>query len=148
MNDAPSALIRRFSSRKDRLDHVFLRDRLRDTAAYDRIAGYFRSSIFEIAAEEIARIDRVRIVCNSDLDPGDLLVSQAVAEQKLREKWWEGGSGEGALAADALLNASATAASPRCCRHATATGIRRPSARGWPAGRRVRRFSRAPMWSG
>src|SRR5262245_61853757 len=86
--------LRRFSSRRERLDHVFLRERLRNAIAYDRIAGYFRSSIFEVAAEEIGRIDRVRIVCNSDLDPDDLRTSQAMREQALVARWWEGGRGE------------------------------------------------------
>jgi superfamily II DNA or RNA helicase len=96
--------VRRFSSRRERLDHVFLRDRLRDASSYDRIAGYFRSSIFEVAAEEIARIDRVRIVCNSDLDPDDLRTSQAIREQALVARWWEGGRGELPLEIESLLH--------------------------------------------
>ncbi len=96
--------LRRFSSRLHRLDHAFLRDRLRDASSYDRIAGYFRSSIFEVAAEEIARIDRVRIVCNSDLDPDDLRTSQAIREQALVARWWEGGRGELPLEIESLLH--------------------------------------------
>jgi superfamily II DNA or RNA helicase len=97
-------ILRRFSSRRERLDHAFLRDRLREAVSYDRIAGYFRSSIFEVAAEEIARIDRVRIVCNSDLDPDDLRTSQAVREQALVARWWEGGRGELPLEIESLLH--------------------------------------------
>ena len=97
-------ILRRFSSRRERLDHIFLRDRLRDAVSYDRIAGYFRSSIFEVAAEEIARIDRVRIVCNSDLDPDDLRTSQAIREQSLVARWWEGGRGELPLEIESLLH--------------------------------------------
>ena len=96
--------LRRFSSRRERLDHAFLRDRLHDAATYDRIAGYFRSSIFEVAAEEIARIDRVRIVCNSDLDPDDLRTSQAIREQALVARWWDGGRGELPLEIESLLH--------------------------------------------
>jgi hypothetical protein len=42
--------IRRFSSRRERLDHVFLAEKLKNAKSYDRIAGYFRSSIFELVA--------------------------------------------------------------------------------------------------
>lgn len=103
-NESIPPLLNRFSSRRERLDHAFLRDRLRDAATYDRIAGYFRSSIFEVAAEEIARIDRVRIVCNSDLDPDDLRTSQAIREQALVARWWEGGRGELPLEIESLLH--------------------------------------------
>ena len=48
--------LRRFSSRHKRLDHAFLNERLRNAKSYDRIAGYFRSSIFELVGEEIAQI--------------------------------------------------------------------------------------------
>ena len=72
-----SGNLRRFSSRLGRLSHVFLKDRLQGARAYRRIAGYFRSSIFELAGEEIAGIDHVRIVCNSDLDPLDIRASRA-----------------------------------------------------------------------
>jgi hypothetical protein len=39
----------RFSSRLERLSRGFLDKRLNGAIAYDRIAGYFRSSVFEIA---------------------------------------------------------------------------------------------------
>lgn len=41
--------INRFSSRRRRLDHAFLANRLKGAKSYVRIAGYFRSSIFELA---------------------------------------------------------------------------------------------------
>jgi hypothetical protein len=37
-------LISRFSSRNQRLSHVFLKDRLKGAETYDRIAGYFVSA--------------------------------------------------------------------------------------------------------
>ena len=64
--------INRYSSRRQRLDHAFLRDTLRRATSYKRIAGYFRSSIFELVAEEIAGIPDVRIVCPSELDAADI----------------------------------------------------------------------------
>ena len=94
MPDSPNLpLISRFSSRQHRLSHVFLKDRLANARSYRRIAGYFRSSIFELVAEEITAIDKVQIVCNSDLDPRDIAIGQAsrlARETNLKEKWNEG----------------------------------------------------------
>lgn len=81
--------INRFSSRRQRLDHAFLTDRLQGAKSYNRIAGYFRSSIFELVGEEIANIPRVRIVCNSELDAADVAVSKHVRESLLKERWNE-----------------------------------------------------------
>ncbi|WP_423225172.1 hypothetical protein [Candidatus Amarolinea aalborgensis] len=69
---APHAqTINRYSSRSQRLDHAFLRDMLRGATSYKRIAGCFRSSIFELVGEEIGGVPDVRVVCNSDLDAVD-----------------------------------------------------------------------------
>ena len=46
--------IRRFSSRREWLDHAILAETLKNAKSYDRIAGYFRSSIFELVGEETA----------------------------------------------------------------------------------------------
>jgi hypothetical protein len=83
------SLIQRFSSRRQRLDHAFLRDRLKEAKSYKRIAGYFRSSIFELVGEEIAAIPKVQIVCNSELDAADVIVSKHVRETALKERWNE-----------------------------------------------------------
>ena len=72
---------------------MYLKDRLATARNYRRIAGYFRSSIFELVAEEISSIDKVQIVCNSDLDPRDIAIGQAsrlARETALKEKWNEG----------------------------------------------------------
>ena len=81
------AEINRFSSLRHRLDHVFLVDRLRGAKSYKRIAGYFRSSILELVGEQIEDIPDVRIICNSELDPHDVMVSKAAREQALKERW-------------------------------------------------------------
>src|SRR5271167_57087 len=81
--------INRFSSRRQRLDRTFLADRLKEAKSYKRIAGYFRSSIFELVGEEIARIPSVRIVCNSELDAADVVVSKHARETALKERWNE-----------------------------------------------------------
>lgn len=81
--------ILRFSSRRQRLDKEFLAKRMDGAVSYRRIAGYFRSSIFELVGEEIGHIPDVRIVCNSELDLADIRVSQAAREAALKEAWNE-----------------------------------------------------------
>ena len=81
--------INRFSSRRERLDHAFLTTRLKEAHSYKRIAGYFRSSIFELVGEEIAAIPKVQIVCNSELDAADVIVSKHARETALKERWNE-----------------------------------------------------------
>ena len=81
--------IQRFSSRRQRLDHAYLSARLKGARSYRRIAGYFRSSIFELVGEEIAAIPTVQIVCNSELDAADVAVSKHVRETALKERWNE-----------------------------------------------------------
>ena len=44
-------MLQRHSSRWNRLDQAVLNQRLEGAASYDRIAGYFRSSLFEVAGE-------------------------------------------------------------------------------------------------
>jgi hypothetical protein len=82
--------LQRHSSRRSRLDCTVLTKRLEGAASYDRIAGYFRSSLFEVAGEAIASITGpVRIICNSDLDPQDLITAEA-AQAALRRSWCAG----------------------------------------------------------
>jgi len=108
-SDRPAGLMgsprafRRFSSRIERLDHAFLRDRLRGAKQYDRIAGYFRSSIFEVAAEELQSIARVRIVCNSDLNPDDLRASKEARASAMLQRWWSDGAQGSSIEMDTLL---------------------------------------------
>lgn len=80
-------MIRRFSSRRERLDTSFLNDRLKGALAYDRIAGYFSSSILEVAGENLDQITgTVRMVCNSQLDVKDVKTAQA-AVGAMRKEW-------------------------------------------------------------
>jgi superfamily II DNA/RNA helicase len=90
--------IRRFSSRTHKLDQSFLLEHLRGARSYKRIAGYFTSSLFEVASEELEAIADVRIVCNVDIHPDDLKVAQSRAA-KMVGRWNETG-----LEAEALLN--------------------------------------------
>ncbi|MFJ3349278.1 phospholipase D-like domain-containing anti-phage protein [Enterobacter bugandensis] len=80
--------IKRFSSRTERLDTEFLAESLKGAAKYFRIAGYFRSSIFELVGEEIAKISEVKIICNSELDLADFQVATG-RNTALKERWNE-----------------------------------------------------------
>lgn len=79
--------LNRFSSRRQSLDRAFLAEKLKGAKSYKRIAGYFRSSIFELVGEEIGSVEKVQIVCNSDLDPADIKVSRHARETALKERW-------------------------------------------------------------
>jgi len=83
-------VLQRHSSRRNRLDQAVLNQRLEGAVSYDRIAGYFRSSLFEVAGEAVSRISGpVRIICNSDIDPQDLTTA-AAAQAALRRSWCQG----------------------------------------------------------
>lgn len=79
--------LHRFSSRRAQLAEAFLNQRLRGARAYRRIAGYFRSSIFELVGEALDGIERIQIVCNSDLDLADWQVARRAREIALLERW-------------------------------------------------------------
>ncbi|MGP6151636.1 phospholipase D-like domain-containing anti-phage protein [Priestia flexa] len=80
--------LKRFSSRTVRLDTEFLAESLKGASKYFRIAGYFRSSIFELVGEEIAKIPEVKIICNSELDLADFQVATS-RNTALKERWNE-----------------------------------------------------------
>ena len=90
--------IRRFSSRTHRLDQTVLMEHLKGARSYKRIAGYFTSSLFEVAGEMLEGIPEVKIVCNVDIHPDDLRVA------KLREAKMLGLWNETSLEAETLLN--------------------------------------------
>src|SRR5690606_36107436 len=90
--------IRRFSSRTHPLDSSFLLEHLKSARSYKHIAGYFTSSLFEVANELLEAIPEVKIVCNVDIHPDDLKVAQ-LRESKMIGRWNEQG-----LEAEALLN--------------------------------------------
>ena len=83
-------MLRHHSSRRARLDHSVLNERLAGALSYDRIAGYFRSSLFEVAGEALASVTGpIRIICNSDLDPEDISTA-AAAQAAMRRSWCSG----------------------------------------------------------
>ncbi len=80
--------MRRYSSRRAPLDG-FLADALLGATAYDRIAGYFSSSVLELAGEAIEQVEgQVRVICNSQLDPTDVSTARAAHLAQRRE--WAG----------------------------------------------------------
>jgi len=90
--------ITRLSSRTHRFHEHFLTPHLKDAVRYRRIAGYFTSSLFEVAGELIEQIPEVQIVCNSDIRAEDLRVAQ-LAEARLLGRW-----NEQPIEAESLLN--------------------------------------------
>jgi superfamily II DNA/RNA helicase len=83
-------MIRRFSSRRAPLLGI-LTGELVGAKRYDRIAGYFTSSILEVAGEALDKMDDsavTRVVCNSSLDPLDVKTAQAAKLAMYRE-WCE-----------------------------------------------------------
>lgn len=92
-------MITRFSSRRQPLDRTFLSARLKGARAYDRIAGYFSSSLLEVAGEEIESVTgKIRVICNSDLLPMD--IQTAMAAKNGMWKSWAGSSPESLLEND------------------------------------------------
>ncbi len=80
-------MINRYSSRKEKLSKQFLDVRLQNALSYDRIAGYFSASIFEISGEAIESITgNIRMICNSSLEIEDVKTSIA-AVNKIRQTW-------------------------------------------------------------
>lgn len=80
-------MLRRYSSRRERLDQSFLAARLHGAQAYDRIAGYFSSSLLELVGETLETVTGpIRIICNSDLHPQDVQTAKA-AKIALWQSW-------------------------------------------------------------
>lgn len=79
--------MKRHSSRRQPLDASFLNSRLQGAKSYDRIAGYFSSSLLEIVGETLESVHgRIRVVCNSTLSRADVEVANA-AQAAMRREW-------------------------------------------------------------
>ncbi len=80
-------MINRFSSRRSPLDASFLTSRLAGAQRYDRVAGYFSSSVLEMAGEALESVaGQIRVVCNSHLNPHDVATAKA-AQVAMRQEW-------------------------------------------------------------
>jgi superfamily II DNA or RNA helicase len=92
MSSNGPAGISRFSSRRKRFSGM-LPELLQGAISYDRIAGYFSSSMLEVAGEAIDKMSAgsvVRVVCNSELMPADVLAIQSgtrAANLSMQEEW-------------------------------------------------------------
>ena len=84
-------MIHRYSSRRSPLKD-FLATRLQGARRYDRIAGFFSSSLLEVAGEALERMTPeggetcVRVVCNSCLNPLDVQTARA-AKWGMHREW-------------------------------------------------------------
>ncbi len=79
-------MVNRYSSRLQKLDEAFLNKKLVNAKSYDRIAGYFCSSILEVAGESIEGVSgTVRVICNSGLSKEDVDVANYA--QKVKQEW-------------------------------------------------------------
>ena len=83
-------MITRLSSRQNpTLAKSFFKKALQGARSYDRIAGYFSSSLLEVAGEEIEAMEGVvRIVCNSQLQAQDVKFIKS-APKALKDEWCE-----------------------------------------------------------
>ena len=80
-------MFNKYSSRRQRLDASFLNTRLKGAKSYDRIAGYFSSSILEVIGEALEEINgHIRVICNSGLQKEDIAVAKA-AQAAMRREW-------------------------------------------------------------
>jgi hypothetical protein len=83
-------MISRYSSRCSPLKD-FLATRLQGARRYDRIAGFFSSSLLEVAGEALEPMTPeagetcVRVVCNSYLNPLDVQTARAAKWGMYRE---------------------------------------------------------------
>lgn len=79
-------MVNRYSSRLQKLDEAFLNKKLINAKSYDRIAGYFCSSILEVAGESIEGVSgTIRVICNSGLSKEDVEVANYA--QKVKQEW-------------------------------------------------------------
>lgn len=82
-------MIRRYSTRREAINASLLNHKLEKAKNYDRIAGYFSSSILEVAGEAIEQIEgKVRIICNSGLHIKDVETAR-LAQSAIRREWCE-----------------------------------------------------------
>ncbi|MDY6793592.1 MAG: phospholipase D-like domain-containing anti-phage protein [Thermodesulfobacteriota bacterium] len=79
-------MLKRYSSRTKRYRQTILLKKLENAQSYDRIAGYFSSSILEIAGESLKSISgKIRVVCNSHLEALDVKTANAAVLTMTRE---------------------------------------------------------------
>ena len=78
-------MLRRFSSRQASLYRELLKPCLAGATRYDRIAGYFQSSLLELASESLAGIPHIRIVCNTEVSAEDVKTVRMATGARCKE---------------------------------------------------------------
>ncbi len=87
-------MIRRYSFHRFNKGARFLTDRLPGARSYDRIAGYFDSSLLEFAGEAFESVaGKIRIVCNSDITERDAAAART-PEQAQKLSFFKNDPGE------------------------------------------------------
>lgn len=80
-------MVKRYSTRREAISASLLHNHLQNAKQYDRIAGYFSSSILEVAGESLEQVEgKIRVICNSGLDVKDVLTAQ-LAQNAMRREW-------------------------------------------------------------
>lgn len=83
-------MINHFPSRRQPLSTSFIKEKLKGAVSYDRIAGFFRSSLLEVAGDQLKTMTgKIRLVCNSDIDQRDVSTAKA-AQLAMRKSWCAG----------------------------------------------------------
>lgn len=118
---------RHSSRRVPSLGKSLLAERLRGARSYDRIAVYFSSSILEVAGEELESMSgKVRIICNSELDPDDVKSARGAA-MAVRREWCRRDHEKMAVRGAAASKASPLPLQRQAGRQGTARLGRRPA---------------------
>ncbi|MBT2667304.1 DEAD/DEAH box helicase family protein [Bacillus sp. ISL-4] len=80
-------MVRRYSTRREAIGASLLTNKLKNAMSYDRIAGYFSSSILEVAGEALEQLQgKARVICNSGLDIKDVETAR-IAQSAMRREW-------------------------------------------------------------
>ena len=80
-------MLNRYSSRRQKLSTSLLNARLNGAKNYDRIAGYFATSLFDVSGEAIDLVEgKIRIICNAHLQIDDVRSIKSF-ESSLRKDW-------------------------------------------------------------
>lgn len=80
-------MLRHYSSRTNNLTEKFLITKLNNAISYDRIAGYFCSSVLDLAGEALEKVTgKTRIVCNAGVRSEDVKVA-GLAALRMKQDW-------------------------------------------------------------
>lgn len=72
----PLSGVERHSALSGPLIDTFLRRRIRGATELTRISGYFRSTLFHAIRDDLSDLQKIRLLCNAELDPRDIITAQ------------------------------------------------------------------------